>query len=56
MNVWETKYVERYNYWQCEKCGYKQPSAWVVACGLVWCPGCGRTVIASLPLDVEAAV
>ena len=52
----ETKYVERYDYWQCEKCGCKHPATCPGHCGLVWCPGCGRTVIASLPLDVEAAV
>ncbi len=47
----ETKYVERYDYWQCEKCGRTHQTQFIL-----WCHGCGRRVIASLPLDVEAAV
>ena len=47
----ETKYVERYNYWMCEKCGRTYETQFIL-----WCYGCERRVIASLPLDVEAAV
>ncbi len=49
----ETKYIERYNYWQSEKCGHKHYAGCLGHCGVVCCPGCGRVVIASLPLDVE---
>ncbi len=52
----ETKYVERYDYWQCEKCGCKHPATCPGHCGVLWCPDCGRVVIASLPLDIAAAV
>ena len=47
----ETKYIERYDYWQCEKCGRTHETQFIL-----WCHGCERRVIASLPLDVEAAV
>ncbi len=52
----ETKYVERYDYWMCEKCGCKEPAILPNTCGVIWCHGCDRVVITSLPLDVEAAV
>lgn len=42
----ETKLIERYDHWVCEKCGYEtRPSC----CPL--CPGCGRRVIEDVPLD-----
>ena len=54
MKEYETKYVERYDYWMCEKCGHKHYLGCLGHCGLIWCCCCGRVVIASLPL--EAAV
>ena len=47
----ETKYIERYDYWQCEKCGRTHETQFIL-----WCHGCERRVIAILPLDMGAAV
>ena len=47
----ETKYVERYDYWMCEKCGDKLPAILPGTCGVIWCHGCDRIVIENLPLD-----
>ncbi len=42
----ETKFIEHYDYWICEKCGHIS----VEACRGI-CPNCKLTIIDIVPLD-----
>ncbi len=47
MKEHETKFVERYDYWMCEKCGYKEKLS---AEPFLNCPKCQREIIENVPL------
>ncbi len=55
-----TKFIERYDYWMCEKCGYvRDANIWPSMLDIdgkntfLMCPGCGLEIIELVPLVRE---